>query len=263
MPFPFAFQRRDPDASDDSPASASPGADDAPQRRERHDAFNEGRKATFLSALIKTGCLKDAARAAGVSAKTVYNHQDSDPAFAEDVRTALAMSATPVEMIAWRRAVHGVEQEFACGGQVYVRRRYSDHLLRLLLQGSNPKKFGPNPGFKRKRVYRHERKEMEREIRAQLYAEQRAREPDMAQVEAEILQKVAAIQRHSTKTKLACGWSQAPNGYLLPPGYGRLPGLNPEAARWEMTRRDEEEAWNEDAVVPPWRDGEEAPRDSV
>ncbi len=253
MPFPFPLQ-----PSDDSVP---------PRRRERHDAFNEGRRAAFLTALIKTGCLKDAARAAGVSAKTVYNHQDSDPAFAEDVRTALAMSATPVEMIAWRRAVHGVEQEFACGGQVHVRRRYSDHLLRLLLQGSNPRKFGPNPGFRRKRVLRHERKEIERNLRAEIAAEYRAREPDIEDVRAEILRKVSAIQRHSTATKLATGWSQAPNGYLLPPGYGRLPGLNPEAARWDaaMCEQDEqeEEAWNEDVVVPYRYDREETPRDSV
>ena len=244
MPFPFAFERRDPDSVDDSRAHHIPDADDTPQRRERHDAFNEGRKATFLTALIKTGCLKDAARAAGISAKTVYNHQDSDPAFAEDVRTALAMSATPVEMIAWRRAVHGVEQEFACGGQVHVRRRYSDHLLRLLLQGSNPKKFGPNPGFRRKRVLRHERKEIERNIRAEIDAEYRAREPDMDEVQDEILRKVEALRRHSTRQKLATGWTQARGGYLLPPGYGPLPGFDFAGPAWD-------------------EDGEETPRDSV
>lgn len=258
MPFPFASERRDPDADDSLPATTAPGAAGPSARRERHDAFNEGRKATFLTALIKSGCLKDAARAAGISAKTIYNHQDSDAEFAEDVRTALAMSATPVEMIAWRRAVQGVEQEFACGGQVHVRRRYSDHLLRLLLQGSNPKKFGPNPGFRRKRVLRHERKEIERGIRAEIAAEYRAREPDMEQVQAEILSKVEAMQRHSTREKLANGWSQAPNGYLIPPGYGPLPGFDPDKAGLAGADWGEEE-W----AVPPGDDGEETPRDSV
>jgi hypothetical protein len=78
------------------------------------------------------------------------------------------MSATPVELTAWQRAVEGVEQEFACGGQVHVRRRYDGGLLRLLLQASNPKKYGPRPGFKRKRILKHERKQMEREIREEM-----------------------------------------------------------------------------------------------
>lgn len=258
MPFPFAVGRRDPDIDPDRPHDAAPGAADMPAKRERHDAFNEARKAAFLTALIKTGCLKDAARAAGVSARTVYNHQDSDPAFAEDVRTALAMSATPVEMIAWRRAVHGVEQEFACGGQVHVRRRYSDHLLRLLLQGSNPKKFGANPGFRRKRILRHERKEIERNIRAEIAAEYRAREPDMEEVRAEILRKVEAMRRHSKREKFANGWTQAQGGYLIPPGYGPLPGLNPHAAGVADADWGDEE-WAE----PPRNAGEETPRDSV
>jgi len=243
MPFPLPFRPSVPDAG----CSGTPGPDDPPGRRERHDAFNEGRKATFLTALIKTGCLKHAARAAGVSAKTVYNHQDSNPDFAEGVRTALAMSATPIEMIAWRRAVHGVEQEFACGGQVHVRRRYSDHLLRLLLQGSNPKKFGPNPGLRRKRVLRHERKEIERNVRAEIEAEYRGREPDMQDVQDEILRKIDAVQRHETRKKLAGGWTRARGGYLLPPGYGPLPGFDPGSGGGV--------GWDEY--------GEETPRDSV
>jgi hypothetical protein len=47
-------------------------------------------------------------------------------------------------------------------------RRYDGGLLRLLLQASNPKKYGPRPGFKRKRILKHERKQMEREIREEM-----------------------------------------------------------------------------------------------
>jgi hypothetical protein len=233
LPFPFVFRPTDSGIGDPCP------------KRERHDAFNEGRKAAFLAALIKTGCLLDAARAAGVSPRTVYNHQESDPEFDENVRTALAMSATPVEMIAWRRAVVGVEQEFACGGQVHVRRRYSDHLLRLLLQGSNPRKFGPNPGFTRKRIRRHERKEMEREIRHEVMANIAAQEPDIEEVRAEILRKVDALGRHSRQAKLAAGWTEASDGTLIPPGYGLLSGPDTGAGGTSGAA------------------GEETPRDSV
>jgi len=101
--------------------------------RERHDAFNESRKRVFLRALVKCGCLLDACRAAGVAPRTVYRHQEKDPAFAEHCRLAFAMAATPLELTAFQRAVEGVEQPFACGGEVHVRRRYDSGLLRLLL----------------------------------------------------------------------------------------------------------------------------------
>ena len=255
MPFPFAFSRTDPpDPSPVDPiAAGAPLTENDPSpKRDRHDAFNEGRKAAFLAALIKTGCLLDAARAAGVSPRTVYNHQDSDSEFDENVRTALAMSATPVEMIAWRRAVVGVEQEFACGGQVHVRRRYSDHLLRLLLQGSNPRKFGPNPGFTRKRVRRHERKEMEREIRHEVMADIAAQEPDIEEVRAEIIRKVDALERRSRESKHAAGWTEAPDRPLIPPGYGPSPSLDIGPA-----------AGADDVDDAGGATGEETPGDSV
>ena len=55
---------------------------------------------------------------------------------------------------AYESAVTGVPEQFACGGKVYTRTRYSDGLLRLLLQATNPKKYGPRPGFTRKRLRR-------------------------------------------------------------------------------------------------------------
>ena len=63
------------------------------------DPASAARSASAPTRATRARRRNPAARAAGVSAKTVYNHQDSDPAFAEDVRTALAMSATPVEML--------------------------------------------------------------------------------------------------------------------------------------------------------------------
>jgi hypothetical protein len=51
------------------------------------------------------------------------------------------------------------------GGRAVTRTRYSEHLLRLLLQASDPKRFGRNPGFTRKRMRAAERKEIEKEAR--------------------------------------------------------------------------------------------------
>ena len=50
-------------------------------RRVRHDAFTARRKHCFLQALVKSGTVEDAARAVGVDPRTVYRHQEKDPAF--------------------------------------------------------------------------------------------------------------------------------------------------------------------------------------
>ncbi len=197
----------------------TPADPDAP--RQRHDAFTDARKHDFLTALMKTGCILDACRAVGISPKTVYRHQDSDPRFAAHCRTAQKMSGTPLELTAWTRAVEGVEREFACGGQVYTRRIYSDSLLRLLLQGSNPKKYGQRPGFTRKQLAKAERRQIRREVEADYrlggkYARHRSGE----EIKASILRKFAAIDRHEEPKKLAAGWTKTADGHWAPPGYG-------------------------------------------
>lgn len=199
-------------------------------RRIRHDAFTERRKHEFLRALVKSGTLEDAARAIGVDPRTVYRHQESDPLFFDHCRIALRMSATPIELTAWQRAVEGVEQEFACGGQIHVRRRYDAGLLRLLLQGSNPKKYGPQPGFKRKRLYRHERKQMEKEVRAQVEAEARANRPTFEQAIGRLDKALEALAQREAPKRLAAGWSQAAGGHWVPPGWAPIPGYEPPPA---------------------------------
>ncbi len=192
-------------------------------RRVRHDAFTARRKHDFLRALAKTGCLADACRITGVPARTVYRHQEKDAAFAEHCRLAMRMSAVPIELTAWARAVEGVEQEFACGGQIHVRRRYDAGLLRLLLQGSNPKKYGPRPGFSRKRLLRHERKQIERQVRAEMAPEPGAREKALESIR----RKIEAIERHAEPGKLAAGWTRTPDGHWVPPGYAPILGWTP------------------------------------
>ena len=198
-------------------------------RRVRHDAFTARRKHCFLQALVKSGTIEDAARAVGVDPRTVYRHQEKDPAFLEHCRIATRMSAVPIELTAWQRAVEGVEQEFACGGHIHVRRRYDAGLLRLLLQGSNPKKYGPRPGFTRKRLMRHERKQMEREVRAEIAA----RRPSIEAVHASIIGKLQAIENHRTPDKLAAGWTRLEDGHWIPPGWGPLPGFEAPPAAGE------------------------------
>jgi AcrR family transcriptional regulator len=215
---------------------------DSEGRRLRHDAFTARRRHDFLKALAKGGCVEDACRAVGVSTTTLYRHQQEDSNFLRQCLTAARMCAFPVELTAWERAVDGVDQEFACGGEVHVRRRYSDGLLRLLLQGSNPKKYGARPGFTRKRLLKFERKRMEKEIKAEIEAEKRAHGRTFEQAVDSIMTKLDAIERHEEPLKLAAGWTKSPDGHWIPPGYAPIEGWSPPE---------------------PESPGQETPRDSV
>ncbi|HEY0111574.1 MAG TPA: hypothetical protein VGB59_00320 [Allosphingosinicella sp.] len=223
---PTPPENEEPYPWDEEPEDA---AHDASGPRQRHDAFTEARKAEFLTALVKTGGILDACRVTGISSRTVYRHQQADPRFFDHCAAALRMSATPIELTAWQRAVEGVEQEFACGGQVHVRRRYDSGLLRLLLQGSNPKKYGPRPGFKRKRLYKHEKKQMEREIRAEIESSAMTFEEAIQKLDAGL----DAFGARQDSEKLAAGWTETPDGHWIPPGYAPIPGYTPPAGPGE------------------------------
>lgn len=235
---PTGGQARLPDGRHPEPESVAAGPypwdEDPPPDpdgpRQRHDAFTEARKCEYLRALVKAGCILDACRLTGISSRTIYRHQESDPAFAEHCRIALRVAGTPAELTAWSRAVEGVEQPFACGGQVHVRRRYSDGLLRLILQGSNPRKYGPHPGFKRKRLLKFERKQIEREVRAEFHEERVAHLRSFGTIKASILRKLSAVARHREPKMLAAGWTKTGDGHWIPPGYGPIPGWQPPAA---------------------------------
>jgi hypothetical protein len=225
-------------------AELPPDDPDAP--RQRHDAFTERRKHEFLRALVKTGCIEDACRLTGVGRRTVYRHQEDSPSFFDHCCTALRMSGTPLELTAWQRAVDGVEEKFVVAGKVEVRTRYSEGMLRMLLQGSNPRKYGPRPGFKRKRLLKHERKQMEREIRAELNAKMEEKRMSFDEAVDKLDRQITAMALAEEPQKFAAGWTKSPDGHWIPPGYGPLPGWSGGSAA------SGEEAWEE-----------ETPRDSM
>lgn len=125
--------------------------------RVRHDGFTPARKRKFFKTLRKTGCLSDAARVAGVSRETVRRHRNKWPEFAAQVEAELACASGALEAIAWQRATVGAEEKVYRDGKLaFVRVKPSDAMLRLLLQGANPKKYGrtgrmPKAGPRRRR----------------------------------------------------------------------------------------------------------------
>ena len=162
------------------PAFDDPGGEDV-----RHDGFGPARRRIFLKMLAKTGCVADAARGAGVSTRTAYNHRERDEGFADLWRLALSRAAVDIELIAWERAVHGIEEPvYAYGKFSHMRVRRNDAILLRLLEASNPKKFGRRPS--RKRILKEERRQMEREIHASIAAKQPTFEEAIGQIEKKL-----------------------------------------------------------------------------
>jgi len=112
-------------------------------RAPRADGFGEERKRLFLVALRCGQSTLAACRLVGISNRTAYNHRRDDPDFARDWVLARRMAMLPLELVAFERAVDGVEEKVYRGGKLgHVRVRPSDSLLVALLAAEKPEKFG-------------------------------------------------------------------------------------------------------------------------
>ena len=105
--------------------------------------FTPARKAAFIEMLRKTGNVLGSARGVGVTQSYVYRLRKTDQAFADAWANAIDEAVSLIEEEARRRAVDGWDKPvFYRGRQVGAIRRYSDHLLGLLLKMHRPEKFG-------------------------------------------------------------------------------------------------------------------------
>ena len=84
----------------------------------------------FLEALEKLGVISRAAKRAGITRQTVYNHLKVDPGFADRVQMALDKAADEVEVEIMRRAMEGEKTAIYHNGKVigYTYKK-SDSLL--------------------------------------------------------------------------------------------------------------------------------------
>lgn len=143
--------------------------------------FTPAKKAACLEALARDATVAEACRAAGISPTTFYKHEKKDAEFASLCRAARARSGGTVslETMAWERGVTGVEEEVVQGGKVVgKRRKRSDAVFRMLLEGGDSGLHGPQMKALRAKIEKDLRPRIEAEIRAE-YA---AKKPDrMAQ----------------------------------------------------------------------------------
>jgi hypothetical protein len=106
-----------------------------PGLRPRHDGWTQARTQRFLDTLAYTGCVKDAARVAGMSAVGARRMRRRFPLFDAAWEDALARAQQGLIAIAYRRAVEGRETVIIRKGEEYERRiAPSDAMLGLLLK---------------------------------------------------------------------------------------------------------------------------------
>jgi hypothetical protein len=170
--------------------------------RTRIDGFTPERRQFFLAALRETGCVRDAARAAGVSTTTIDRLRRLFADFDGQCRAARDLAVPNLEAIAFQRATVGAPAKIVRKGKLFeVRVKPSDSLLRLLLAGAAPEKYGRFAGL------------------AAAREEQRPRwrppERSPEEVKESILARLEAMHRHRIEEE---GYSEGPGGQLVPPG---------------------------------------------
>lgn len=142
--------------------------------RWRMDGFTPAKQRTFLKWLGKTGCKKDAAGKAGISTTTVDRWRNRSPEFEARCQAALAMASTELEAIAYQRATEGAEEKVIRDGKVaFIRKKPSDAMLKTLMAGANPRKYGS--GQLGAADLRRLRRKIEAELRPKIEQEIEAR----------------------------------------------------------------------------------------
>ncbi|UYY60012.1 hypothetical protein [Sphingomonas sp. S2-65] len=107
----------------------------AREHRVRSDGWTPLRQRAFLRALTEMGCVSDACKKVQVSTTSAYRLRAKSGEFAAAWAKAQKKGRAVLEEAAYTRAVEGWDEVVEKGGEVVSRkRRYSDSLLRLLVQ---------------------------------------------------------------------------------------------------------------------------------
>ena len=186
--------------------------------RPRHDGFTREKRERFLAEVERSGCIRDGCRAAGISKTTVERWRDKDAEFAAALALKLNLAAVSLERLAFDRAVHGGEEVVMRDGKVAMtRRKPSDAMLRMLLQGANPAKYGRTAG--ERQASEAARRRMKDELRPELFKEFMGGRTHEELVEDAFnkLDRVFDSQRNAQRAQ---GFREAPEDY--PDGGGRL-----------------------------------------
>jgi len=118
---------------------------DAVPMRVRHDGWTPERQHDFITALAETGCVAEAARAVGMTARSAYKLRVRADAniFRQAWDIALDYAIRNLTDAAFGRALHGVARPvFYKGEQIGERLYYDERLTQFLLRYRDPVRYG-------------------------------------------------------------------------------------------------------------------------
>lgn len=135
---PRASRRQQPQPAFRADFTPTPGA-------ARSTAFTPAKQQVFIQALAASGCVREAAAAAGIHAATAYRLR-AEPAarsFRAAWEHALEFAVSRLAEAVLGRAIHGVSRPiFYKGEQVGERRYYDERLAQFILRARDPVRFG-------------------------------------------------------------------------------------------------------------------------
>ena len=114
--------------------------------RRRHDGWTAERQRTFLIGLAETGCISEACRLSGITARSAYRlrARKLGARFADAWDQALRYATARLMTLAYERAIRGVIRETWRDGKLVGESRVpSDRLLIFLLSQLVPWQAGP------------------------------------------------------------------------------------------------------------------------
>jgi hypothetical protein len=129
---------------------------------------------------------------------------NKDPDFARLCDLARARASRPLETLAWQRATEGTPETVIRGGEVVqIKVKPSDAMMRLLLQASNPKKYGrlSRGGATRRQIEKALRKRIEAEVRVEVEEKLRGPRRDVRTVFAKITARLAEIEAEQAEAE--------------------------------------------------------------
>lgn len=114
-------------------------------RKPRKDGWTPQRQVAFIAALADSGCVEQAAQAAGMSVQSCYRLRRAPESrgFARAWDVAIAHAARRLVDIAFDRAIHGSDEPVfdKDGNRLGRRMRQNDRLLMFLLRAYMPERF--------------------------------------------------------------------------------------------------------------------------
>lgn len=162
------------------------------------NGFTPAKKAACLDALGRGVTVAVACREARISPTTFYRHEKKDPEFSSWCRAARARSGgtAALETLAWERGVTGIEEPVVQGGKVVgTRRRRSDAVFRMLLEGEEGGRFAVPLKALRAKIEKELRPRIEAEVRAEIAEQARASRRSAEDIFDDLAARIEEMER--------------------------------------------------------------------